>query len=286
MSRPHCVFIQAQDLPWIEGVPGGLRPGVESRTLSREEATGAATLLMRYPRGWRRGGPEYLTVSEEFLVLDGALLINGERYAKGHFAHFPSGYGRMEALAPDGAVVLTMLSGPAVPIHGAPPTGYDGRRLVAHVDSNAMAWTSDGVDPRFQGIPRMKRLRTDPDTRETSFLFTIPNKRLTVGGPPRPQLTHSMIEEIFCLEGDYVWGDVGHMGPGGYAWWVDGEHHGPNGTHLGFVLFVRTINGPLENFWNGPPRTIDHEFPPYTPRLPEAMRTFAKPWDRRTTTPF
>jgi hypothetical protein len=286
MARAHCVFVQAQDLPWREGLPGGIRPGVDSRTLSLDPADGAGSYLVRYPAGWRRGGLEHLTVAEELLVLEGALTINGECYGKGHYAYLPAGYMRLETFAPAGAVVLTLLSGPAVPRAGAAAGGYDGRLLVVHRDSNAIPWTDEGVDPRFDRIPKMKRLRTDPYTRETSFLFTIPTKRLLIGGAPRPQLTHPMIEEIFCLEGDYVWGDAGHMGPGGYAWWREGEHHGPNGTHLGFVLFVRTVGGPLENLWNGPPRTIDTEYPPYRPRLPQGLAVSAKPWDRVTTRPY
>ncbi|MSO64942.1 MAG: DUF4437 domain-containing protein [Alphaproteobacteria bacterium] len=286
MSRPHCVFIQAQDLPWLEGLPGGIRPNVQSRTLSLDDADGSTTLLVRYPKGWRRGGPEYIGAAEEMLVLDGALVINGERYEQGHFAYLPAGYVRIESWSPLGAVVYTALSGPAVPLPGARPQGYDGRLLVAHVDSHKLAWTDEGVDPRFNKVPKMKRLRTDPYTRETSFLFTMPGPRVPVGQPPRPQLTHSMIEEIFCIEGDNIWGDAGWMGPGGYAWWREREYHGPNGTHGGFVLYVRTINGPLENFFDGPKRSLAVPHPPYTPRLPDSMRAWARPWDQSTKTPF
>jgi hypothetical protein len=61
------MFIQSQGLPWR---PAAI-PGVDGKTLSRDETSGAVTQLLRYPPGWRRTEREHWTVDEEFLVLDG-----------------------------------------------------------------------------------------------------------------------------------------------------------------------------------------------------------------------
>ena len=47
MTRPHCLFIQSQDLPWRPGYWTGFRPETHTRTLSIEADASAATLLVR-----------------------------------------------------------------------------------------------------------------------------------------------------------------------------------------------------------------------------------------------
>jgi hypothetical protein len=79
-ARAHIGFVQAQMLPWQPGLPRGNRPGVETKTLSRDDSDGSATRIVRYPAGWGLAAAEYLTAHEEFLVLKGALEINGPRY--------------------------------------------------------------------------------------------------------------------------------------------------------------------------------------------------------------
>ena len=80
MARPHIEFVPTQLLPWQRGLYGGSRPDVEVRVLSIDDDNGASSLMIRYPPGWARGGPEYLDVDEEFFVLDGAIEINGLSY--------------------------------------------------------------------------------------------------------------------------------------------------------------------------------------------------------------
>ncbi len=108
MARPHILFIMTQDIPWQKGTYGTGRQDVESKILSIDEAGTDATTVVRYPAGWLRDEAEHNTAHEEFLVLDGAITINGMTYDKHCYGFFPKGYTRESAYSARGAVLLTM----------------------------------------------------------------------------------------------------------------------------------------------------------------------------------
>jgi hypothetical protein len=265
MARPHIVFVQAQRIPWSRGLEGGTRPEVERKTLSRDDADGSTTCIVRYPAGWVRDSAEFVTTHEEFLVLDGALEINGRVYEKHTYGFLPAGYPRDRARSTRGAVLLTMFYGAATVQAGA-SRGFDERRLVEYVNPLLMDWDPGLVDPQLSKGVAIKPLRTDPDTGETSFLYCSPPHRVPPG-MAKPQWTHPMVEELYTLEGDYVWGDVGRMHRGGYCWWRENVYHGPAGTDTGYHLFVRTVGGPLVNTFatDKKPFTWDPEHRPMLP---------------------
>ena len=278
MARPHILFIQAQDIPWQSGFWTGDRPEVETRTLSVEDDGSAATVLVRYPAGWRADGVEHLDALEEFLVLDGELEINGIVYGPQGYAALPARYPRRTQSAPGGAVVLSMLHGRPTPRPGEAAEPYDPAMLVLHVDPLAMEWDPGLVDPQLSRGVAIKPLRTDPYTQETTFLYMSPPHRVPPG-MAKPQWTHSMVEELYVLHGEYVWGDCGRMGPGGYVWWREGVKHGPAGTDTGYLLLVRTIGGPLDNIFDVEKKPFMWD-PPFKPRLPDNLRALARPYAR------
>ncbi len=278
MSRPHTLFIQAQNLPWSKGFWTGARPEVETRTLSVEDDGSAATVLVRYPAGWRASGPEHLDALEEFVVLDGSISINGQTYERQHYAALPGRYVREDATSANGAVVLQMHHGRPDPIAGAAAEPHDPALLVAHVDPLAIAWDPGLVDPQLSPGVAIKPLRTDPYTGETTFLYMSPPHRVPPG-MAKPQWTHSMVEELYVLAGEYVWGDCGRMGPGGYVWWREGVWHGPAGTDVGYHLLVRTVNGPLDNIFATEKKPFRWD-PDFAPQIPDRLRPFARPYQR------
>jgi hypothetical protein len=97
MARPHILFIQAQDISWQQGLYGPGRDDVEMKILSIDEAGTDATTIVRYPKGWSRTEPEFVTAHEEFLVLDGAIAINGQTYTSNQYGFLPAGYTRQRA---------------------------------------------------------------------------------------------------------------------------------------------------------------------------------------------
>ena len=275
MARPHILFVQAQDLPWRNGLYGTGRDDVESKILSIDEAGTDSTCIVKYPAGWQRLAPEHITAHEEFLVLDGSIEINGQRYDKPTYAFLPSGFVRDKAVSRDGAVLLTMFYDTPHVASGA-GAAMDERLYIPYVNPFDMEWDPGLVDPQLAAGVAIKPLREDPDTKEVSFLYCSPPHRVPPG-MAKPQWTHSMVEELYCLAGDYVWGDCGRMGPGGYCWWREDVYHGPAGTDVGYNLFVRTINGPLNNIFDTEkkPFTWDPEFRPH---LPDDLRQYARPY--------
>lgn len=267
------MFVQAQMIPWQSGLHGDGRADVDSKLLSIDDADRSSTCILRYPAGWYRDATHHLATHEEFLVLDGCLVINGCRYERHHYGFLPAGYPREKCVSEHGAVVLTMFYGE--PKHGHGITkGFDEKLLVEHVNPLVMEWDPGLVDPQLAKGVAIKPLRTDPYTGETSFLYCSPPHRMPPG-MAKPQWTHPMVEELYTLEGDYVWGDLGRMQRGGYCWWRENVYHGPAGTDTGYNLFVRTVNGPLVNEFD----TVKKPFtwdPPHQPVLPPELKPYGQ----------
>ena len=279
MARPHILFVQAQCLPWTDGLYTAGREGVQSKILSIDEAGTDATCIIRYPGDWRRVGTEYLLAHEEFFVLDGELVINGQRYEKHTYAFLPAGYIRETVRSEQGAVLLTMFYSRPEVKPGKPAAGlYDESLFIPYINVLDMEWDPGLVDPQLAPGVAIKPLREDPYTKEESFLYCSPPHRVPPG-MAKPQWTHSMVEELYCIEGEYVWGDCGRMGPGGYVWWREGIYHGPAGTDVGYNLFVRTINGPLDNHFDNEKRPFTWT-PEYNPQLPDSLKQYAQPYVR------
>jgi hypothetical protein len=279
VARPHICFVQAQMIPWSRALAGSTRTDVEVKVLSHDPVDGSSTCIVRYPPGWERTAPEHLLTHEEFLVLDGALELNGRRYEPQTYAFLPAGYVREQAGAPHGAVLLTMFYGPPRSCAGAPAdSGFDPRLLVEYVNPLAMDWDPGLVDPQLAKGVAIKPLREDPYTGEVSFLYCSPPHRVPPG-MAKPQWTHPVVEELYTLEGDYVWGDLGRMRPGGYCWWREGVMHGPSGTDTGYHLFVRTIGGPLVNQFDTEKKPFTWT-PEHRPVLPPELAPYGQPLPR------
>ena len=173
MARPHILFVQAQMIPWSRGLHGDARHDVESKLLSIDDTDHSCTCILRYPAGWTRPAAQHLRVHEEFLVLDGAIRINGRLYEKHTYGFLPAGFVRERAESPQGAVLLTMFYGEPLLGSGASP-GFDPKMLVEYVNPLAMEWDPGLVDPQLSKGVAIKPLRTDPYTGETSFLYCSP----------------------------------------------------------------------------------------------------------------
>lgn len=276
MTRPHICFVQAQHVPWQADAFPAVRPGVDVKTLSVDDTDGSSTVIVRYPPGWALSAPQALAVHEEFLVLDGSLVIDGREYSRQHYAFLPRGYSRTSMRTTGGAVVLTMLYG--TPAVLTAPERFDPALLVQHVDPYKLEWDPGLVDPQLAKGVAIKPLRTDPYTGETSFLYCSPPHRV----PPnmsKPQWTHPMVEELYVIDGEYTWADLGVMRRGGYAWWRENVYHGPAGTETGYHLFVRTVNGPLVNQFATEKKPFTWT-PEHRPQLPDVLEPYGAEWPR------
>jgi hypothetical protein len=292
MARAHVCFVQVQDLPW-SGSPS-------TRTLSADLEDGACTRMLRLPAGYEGRAPQPPPAAQvddrgyaEWFVLDGAMSIDDIRYGRHGYGYRP---GPPPALQSAEGATLLWMSGPlahaAVSEQGAgeqgardmqaPPAAGAGRGATAPTD--AASWPphvsipdtferpwqfgaegSVTQKPLGAGIAS-KTLRLDPVTGERTFLYCAMPQH-----PPPPimvgRFTHPVIEEIFVLDGTYVFGDVGRMGPGGYAFWREGQWHGPAGSETGYHLFIRVLGGPLSNQFSREPAPFSWH-PPFRPAVP------------------
>ena len=274
------MFIQAQDLPWSKGLPKGGWDDLEIKVLSVDEATGACSTIVRYPAGWDRTGGRYLTCHEEFLVLEGSLIVNGRAYGPYAYANLPAGYARQSVSAPRGAVVLTMLSEVPHEVERAAPEGLFYEKLfVEQIDvapDGLEGWTENPYTRYLIGTG-VRPLREDPYTGEISILYAALPFRFM-----EKQWTHPTVQEMFVLSGEYAINDVGVMCPGSYAWWEPGNLHGPYGSHTGFMMFIRTVGGKLANEFGQEGIAVDYDAP-YNPVVEsEALKPYAKPPVRHT----
>lgn len=281
MARPHTCFVQAQDIPWTRGVQPNPNWQVDFKILSQDADTSAMTTVMKVPAGFDFPGPTHLRCDFEFLVLDGAIEINGLEYTKDCYAFLPSGYRRDSNKSKDGAVLLALFHGFPNPILGAPPDGHFREdKLIKRLNVYEMDWLT-GEAGSVTGKPLSptiftKKLRVDPDTQEQTFLYAA----LPHHAPPpimKGKFGHPMIEEVFVLSGEYIFGDTGRMGPGGYCWWREDEMHGPAGSEIGYNLFIRIYGGPLVNKFSDVPSPFSFR-PDHNPVLPDRLKDCAAPY--------
>jgi len=271
MPRPHIEFIQAQALSWADGLPaGGARADVGCKTLSIDDATGAATCVVRYPAGWKRPEGEYLSTDEEFYVLEGALSINGITYERDSYAHLPAGYLRKDAASADGAVLLTFFDGPVDSVAAsAPGSMFRADRLVEKVAVPTADWGNADLDAMglrdISTSSRLLSLFTDPDTGEITYLTgVVPFK--SESSPER----HPVGQEFYILGGSLA-GVGGFMQGGAYCWRPPMVTHGPYGSPTGALIILRSVGGPLTTELDPP---VSHNYDPdHRPVLPPELAT-------------
>ena len=274
MSRPQIDYLQSQTLPW-QASPWAHLAGCQVKGLSRDAASGARSLLVRYPIHWR--GPRgALSIDEEALVLEGALDRDGRRYAQDCYGWLPAGYRQTVRAAPEGAVALAF--------YGAEPTWTDGDARLGRpaaepmlIDAFELPWMQNGVDPAFGGAGHgCKRLRDAPDGAAATMLIASPPHLR----PPRwraPQEIHECAEELFLLSGDFL-SSAGQLCAGAYVWRPPRVVQGPYGSRGGNLALLRTHGAPLATDHSAHELALPRA-PAYQPLLPAGLRALASyPW--------
>jgi hypothetical protein len=261
--RPWIEFVQSQRLPWRADDLWSLRPGVEIKTLSRDETTGAASIVVRYPAGFSATGGAW-SADEEFLVLEGELQIGKATYGYLSYGHWPAGYSVPSIKSPNGAVVLTFFSGHPKRLEHVVEFRRD--RLVERMDGLRVPYTGN-FHPQFPPGAGRKKLYQDPVTHDTSWLLgTLPLRWSEAAE------VHPMVEEMYLISGE-VHGNRGIMRPGAYFWRPAGTPHGPYGTLTGNLYFFRSKGGALTTDYVAPEQSF-RWWPKYDPVLPDHLHPF------------
>lgn len=111
---------------WMDfQIPDGSAP-VRLHRLHLDRASNASVSLVEFPVGWSRAASGSYAVAEEFVLLAGALEMNGQRHEPGDWAFVPAGARRADTRAAAGALALAWFGG--VPTWQ--PGEYDERRLT------------------------------------------------------------------------------------------------------------------------------------------------------------
>ena len=194
--------------------------------------------------------------------------LDGGRLGADCYAYWPRGFARGAIAAPQGAVVLSFLSGPLV-AGGA--EAFDPTRLVARIDIREGEWKADLAAMGLQHMAShawIRRLRSDPATGEITYVTAVmPYFRESLAE------RHPVIQEIFVLAGE-VAGNTGVMRAGAYTWRPAEVIHGPNGSTLGAVFFFRSHGGPQTTV-HEPPVAYSFDVP-HRPVLPEELRALGE----------
>ena len=274
LDREHIEFVQAQMLPWLRIGAGLARPDAEIKLLSRDDGDGACSVLLRFPAGWSRGGPEHLLADEEFYVLDGEIELNGQVYGQDAYAFLPAGWTRHTTSSRKGCVLLAFYScDPKLIPEAGDGSAEQSPRAIPYLDVAAMPWDMTLNDPKLAhlGISR-KNLRTDPETGERSFLSLVLPQAIPQDNKG-PQETHPIVEEAYLIAGSLT-GPQGTMYPGAYFWRPPHIKHGPYGARWGSVSLIRFVGGRHVNVWTTEEAGFDFAAP-YLPDLPPRLAHLA-----------
>jgi hypothetical protein len=106
-------------IDWLELAIPDSAPAVRLSRL-HAGADGATVSLVRFPAGWSRPATGHYTAAEEFLVLEGSIVV-GDRFSPGDYAFLPPRTVRAESSSEGGALVLAWFSGPPEWRAGTPP---------------------------------------------------------------------------------------------------------------------------------------------------------------------
>lgn len=274
MPRPHIEFIHAQQLSWAPA-PFADAPWCELRAklLSRDAASGACSLLLELPPGFRAPGtPEARPL--EIFVLDGGCRIGDTALRLDGYADLPGGSASVDLVAPQGAVLLAFAGDPVASDVGA--ASYRPRVI----DTHEMPWTRHDIDPAVQFLNLAhKVLRHDPVTGAKTLLLST-GAQTHPRGWREAQLLHHCVEEMYLLGGDII-GERGVMYEGAYFWRPAGLWHGPFGSRRGSLALIRFAEGRHHNVWSEEVREFSLT-PVHAPVLPTELAAVAgQPWRPR-----
>lgn len=257
MPRPHIEIIQAADVAPTP-VPASAWPeGATAAVLSRDDATGAFSGLLRLPPGWRREACHHPATAIDLYVVSGTLHIGDQRCAAGWFGTWPGGTSQPAWIVGDAGAELFLGARAAAPdvARGPGPRGEDGITLL---DTERLEWelAPEGPpDEQISGLPVgivTKTLRWVEETGELMALCaTVPRWAY-----PRLEF-HECSEEAYMVRGDIWMGTSGTMHAGSYFWRPPYVTHGPFWSQDGCLFLVYTDTLLVDLVAEGPLSTPD-----------------------------
>lgn len=278
-STEFVGFVKPERLYWRPLVLSG-EPAAEFKQLSFDDKTGARTLLVRLPPGWRQA-PGYHSADLEMLVVEGGINIGDKPMGRYSYAYYPAGFAHSFSTE-KGATVLEFWSGApdyvrsAVSRAGTKPSDVIDGLLYSNVPT-----TGPSSLPKFRAEPIMenspvhiKLLRQDASTGQKTWITTTPGGYPVMSGEGNLPLWSSSTswQEGYLLAGDMTVAEclpqgqvAGSYEPNGYFFRPAGIRHG------GLSLYSDTFSVWL--FRSGPGHWVTYQNSCVEPSVAQHGRT-------------
>ena len=202
-------FVQPKDLHFRPLALPGLHIA-DYKQLSFDEKTGARTLLVRLPKGWKQPAG-YHSSELELFVVEGGISIGDKPLGRYAYAYYPPGYAHSYSTE-EGATVLQFWGG--APDYTASATSRPGTNTAAAVDGlayNSVRTTTPAILPKFRDEPIMenspihvKLLRVDQSSGQKTWIATSPGGYPVMSGEGHlpPWSSSKSWQEGFLIAGD------------------------------------------------------------------------------------
>jgi len=239
-STAFVGFVRPLNLHLRPLVFAGL-PIAAFKQLSFDDQTGARTILVKLPPGWKQP-PGYHSADMEMFVVDGGVSIGDRPMGRYAYAYYPAGYAHTFATE-QGATVLQFWSGPPdyIPSATSRP-GIDAAGAVDGLAYNDVPTQGPNSLPKSRDEPVMenspvhvKLLRVDAKTGQKTWIETTPGGYPVMSGEGDLPLWSSSRtwQEGFLLAGDMTVAEclpqgqvAGAYAPDGYFFRPAGGAHG------------------------------------------------------------
>jgi hypothetical protein len=248
----HSPEIESHELTWR-----GWAEGAHVKILSRDDETGAVTVLLDLPSGYERAEGHHAG-NCELVVLAGALEVGDRRLRRLSYVYSPPRAMQEPWRAAEATQVIFMTrTGPPELLRKGGGADVAGR---IRLGGDELSW---GASPIPNGPPNIEAavLRLVAETGEMSLL--------TRGSGPRETPFfeyHDCVEECFLIDGGSITLDnSGTMRAGSYFWRPPYVTHGPVRTEGDTVLYVYTDS-----------KLVNHYFTDDGNRTPEDNRREAE----------
>ncbi len=244
-GRGFVGFINQQYLPWKEFRVKGVASGLKAKTLSRDPKTGAVSLLLSYPPGWRsRADSNYHNGDEEIFVLEGDLTIGERTLTDRCYSFIPAGKAHGPISTSNGCLALTFFSQEpdvVASTESRPDTKIN--RTVEYKNYFDEAWQLGLTRSQSKTPPPLliKLLRQDEQTGARTWIAGV-----LADQPNSLWERHPTWEEGYLLEGGYRLAEclnakskLGVYTPGSYFFRPAGVVHvGPNAGAKGYAIWL------------------------------------------------
>ena len=255
-DRNVAQFFRIDDVPPAPVSEPGQLDGCEGRLLSGDPATGQQTLLLEIPAGWA-GPVGGRSGTLELLILQGGVLVGGNRLGAGGFVAVPTGSAplHLECLEDVRGIAIRSPHFEAGDYYDSAP------RVERTID---LPWGPTVFPAELQAPGRLhgvwsKSLRLPDPVRGDVHGGPKGLLRIVVlvggfVGDHRQESHPGCWEEIIWLAGDFFMPGTGRQAAGSYVGNPPHHRHGPLLTQRGCILLVHT-DAPADFCFHEPPIT-------------------------------